>query len=99
MEFFGPAAANSIAAQNIRARIVVEARKSEEKTRTARNRGDEAVLEAEAVEAARSLKGNAEEEAREDHQEHPAYSSPKGSTGRNAHGHADEDRPRIDLEG
>ncbi|MEM1329254.1 MAG: hypothetical protein AAGG07_01705 [Planctomycetota bacterium] len=93
MDFFGPAAANSIAAQTQRARQATESRKREETRRTRETRTDEVVLRAEAVEASRSLKGNDQEEAREDHQEHPGYRGP----GRD-HG-GDQPRPHLDVEG
>lgn len=53
--------------------------------------GDEVVVQTEATEAIRNMKGNEHEEAHEDHQEHAGYSPRPGD--------APPRRPTIDLEG
>lgn len=56
--------------------------------RAIRDEVDLVVVNTESADAVRSLKGNTEEETREDKQEHPAYSKKK----------AVEETPRLDVE-
>ena len=67
-------------------------RAKRQETRPAAERfpGDEALLRTEHTDAVRNMKGNDQEESREDREEHAGYSP---------HPNAPSARPRLDLEG
>ncbi|MCC6425219.1 MAG: hypothetical protein IT435_00225 [Phycisphaerales bacterium] len=58
--------------------------------RAIRDEVDLVVSNTEGADAVRSLKGNKDEETREDKQEHPAYAKPKAMS--------EGDRPSIDVQ-
>ncbi len=75
---------------------LAQGQKSKEKDRAEKAKPSpheaEDVVEVEHADAVRNLKDETQEEAQEDHEEHPAY----GSDG---HKQPRADRPRIDLNG
>lgn len=83
MSMFGPSVAQSVAGLNQAERSAAAKLREGERKRPRDVKGkkpgepgsDEVVLEAQAIEAARSIKSNDQEEAREDHVEHAWYLS------------------------
>ena len=85
------AAANVAGAHQAAQTVAKAAPKREPRPANAKRADDELLLNSTAVEGAeavRDLRGNSEEEAREDRQEHPAYAQPDP-----------DDRPRLDVSG
>jgi hypothetical protein len=94
VSILGSNVAQSIAGSAQAERSQVQEKRSEA-SRSSENRArrkDEVIVKTEAVEAARRLAGNDQEEAHEDRQSHSQY-----TPGGNAAPHAGE--PKLDLEG
>lgn len=87
----GTNVAQSVAGMQQQERIAAREAERKRETRREQRLGDEVEIEhVQAIDAARSAKGNEHEETREDRQEHNAYTP----------GNADSSKPRrIDVEG
>ncbi len=95
MSVFGTAASQSVSgathAERASAREKQRTKKAPPASESASSDAREPVDQVELADPVRAVKDNDSEEAREDHEEHPAYS--RDGT------QASQQRPRLDLEG